>query len=34
LLIPHDLGYGKIGRSPLIPPDADLIFDVELVSVE
>jgi len=34
LLVPGALGYGKAGRPPVIPPDADLIFDVELVSVE
>jgi peptidylprolyl isomerase len=34
LIIPHQLGYGKMGRPPVIPPDADLIFDVELVNIE
>ena len=34
LVIPPDLGYGAHGRAPKIPPDAELIFDVELVKVQ
>lgn len=34
LTIPPDLGYGKAGYPPAIPPDATLIFDVEIVAIE
>jgi peptidylprolyl isomerase len=34
LVIPPDLGYGMRGAGGVIPPDAQLIFDVELISVE
>lgn len=33
LHIPARLGYGSRGAGGVIPPDADLIFDVELVQV-
>jgi FKBP-type peptidyl-prolyl cis-trans isomerase FkpA len=34
LFIPPALGYGKRGAGGVIPPDADLCFEVELLGVE
>jgi FKBP-type peptidyl-prolyl cis-trans isomerase FkpA len=34
LTIPSDLGYGKRGSPPKIPPDATLVFDLELIEIE
>ena len=33
LLVPSKLGYGNKGVAEIVPPDADLVFDVELLEV-
>lgn len=34
LTIPARLGYGADGAGPLIPPDATLVFEIELIDVQ
>jgi FKBP-type peptidyl-prolyl cis-trans isomerase FkpA len=34
LFVPSSLAYGAAGKSPSIPPNSALVFDIELLSVQ
>ncbi len=34
LVVPPSLGYGPVGRPPKIPPNATLVFEIELLSAK
>jgi|SRR5438034_4279042 len=34
LVIPPDLAYGKLGFGKVIPPDAELTFEIELMNIK
>jgi FKBP-type peptidyl-prolyl cis-trans isomerase len=34
VVIPPELAYGRMGSSPKIPPNATLVFEIEIVSVK
>ena len=34
IIIPSDMGYGSRGAGDVIPPNSDLIFEVELIEIQ
>ncbi|MDM7994803.1 MAG: FKBP-type peptidyl-prolyl cis-trans isomerase [Acidobacteriota bacterium] len=34
LIIPPEMGYGRAGAPPVIPPDSVLAFEVQLIEVQ
>ena len=34
IFVPSYLGYGPNGRAPRIPPNANLVFDLEIVGIK
>lgn len=34
VFIPSHLGYGASGRAPMIPPNTNLVFDIEVVGID
>ena len=34
VFIPAEKGFGSVGSGELVPPDADLVFDVELIAIQ
>ncbi|HEX7484198.1 MAG TPA: FKBP-type peptidyl-prolyl cis-trans isomerase [Candidatus Saccharimonadales bacterium] len=34
LIIPSDMAYGSVRAATNIPPNSDLVFDIELVSID
>lgn len=34
VVMPPELGYGPRGRDPIVPPNAALVYDLELIKVE